>query len=64
MATYGRLKIALAMTTALLAGFAGYAGRAADVTSAGPLQAPPVAHTGTELQVLTYNVHGLPWPVV
>ena len=64
MATYGRLKIALAMTTALLAGFAGYAGRAADVPSAGPLQAPPVAHIGTELQVLTYNVHGLPWPVV
>lgn len=64
MATFGRLKTALAIATALLAGIAGYAGWAADVPSAGPLQAPPVAHTGTELQVLTYNVHGLPWPVV
>ena len=63
METYGRLKAALAITTALLAGFAGFSGRAADVPFARPLQAPPVAHTGTELQVLTYNVHGLPWPI-
>ena len=57
------LKTALVAAVAVLAGFAGYAGRAADVPSTGPLLAPPVAHTGTELQVLTYNVHGLRWPV-
>lgn len=63
MATFGKLKTTLVMATALIAGFVGFSGRAADVPAAGPLQAPPVAHSGNELQVLTYNVHGLPWPV-
>ena len=64
MATYVRLKVAMGGVVALLAGLAGYTGRAADVASTGPIDAPPVAHIATELQVLTYNIHGLPWPIV
>ena len=64
MATFGKLKTTLVVATAMIAGFVGFSGRAADVPTARPLQAPPVEHSGSELQVLTFNVHGLPWPVV
>lgn len=64
MATYVRLKVAIGGVIALLAGLAGYTGRAADVASTRLIHAPPVAHTATELQVLTYNIHGLPWLIV
>ena len=64
MATFGKPKTTLVVATALIAGFVGFSGRAADAPAARPLQAPPVVHSGNELQVLTYNVHGLPWPVV
>lgn len=64
MANFGKLKTTLIVTTALFAGFVGFSGRAADVPVAQPLLAPPAGQPGTELEVLTYNVHGLPWPVV
>lgn len=64
MTTFGKMKTAGVIAIALLVGFANFSGRAADVPTGWPLQAPAVAHTGAELQVLTYNVHGLPWPVV
>ena len=64
MATFGRLKAALVVATALFAGSVGFSGRAADVPAARPLQPASAGCSGPELQVLTYNVHGLPWPVV
>lgn len=62
--TYPRVKTGFVLATILLAGLAGFAGRAADVPVALPLQAASVTHSGAELQVLTYNVHGLPSPIV
>lgn len=62
--TYSRAKTAVVLATVLVAGFVGFTGRAAVAPTLRPLIAPAVAHDGSELQVLTYNVHGLPWPVV